>query len=57
MELIEKDLPNIRISLVIKNSDKNTKCIKINDHEQILKQRHEWKLVDDSTVSATDGRT
>ena len=44
MKLIEKDLENIKINLVIKGSDTNTKCIEINDHENIAKHRHIWKL-------------
>ena len=55
MKLIEKDLENIKINLVIKDRDKNTKCIEINDHEKIAQHRHVWKLVVDRAVSATDG--
>ena len=55
MKLIEKDLENIKINLLIKDSDKNTKCIEINHHEKNAKRRHEKKLVVDRAVSATDG--
>ena len=55
IKLIEKDLENIKINLVIKDSDKNTKCIEIGDHEKIAKHRHVWKLVVDRAVSTTDG--
>ena len=37
MKLIEKDLENIKVNLLIKDSDKNTKCIEMNNHEKIAK--------------------
>ena len=42
------------VNLVIKDSDKNTKCIETSDHEKIAKHRHVRKLVVDRAVSTMD---
>ena len=55
IKLIEKDLENVRINLILKDSNNNTKSVEISDQGEIAKHRHIWRIVVDHTVSAMDG--
>ena len=55
MKLVEKDLEIVKVNLIAKGGNGNTRSVVINDHKDIAKHRHIWKIVIDRAVSTGDG--
>ena len=55
MKLVEKDLENIKVNVIIKDSNENIRKLEIKDHKELANHRHVWKIVVDRAVSNKDG--
>ena len=55
MKLVEKDLENIKVNVIIKDSNENIRNLEIKDHKELANHRHVWKIVVDRAVSNKDG--
>ena len=55
MKLVEKDFENIKVNVIIKDSNENIRNLEIKDHKELANHRHVWNIVVDRAVSNKDG--